>query len=175
MSYQLVVSEDVDRGPSIHIVDSDSGANRFRWAGYEARYLFGLPRLAALLGRPGRHSCAKADVQELALAAAAAHTRLEGLPNLHRRVLALMYRQPGHHHTTDDVTCLLGLAGCVVRSNDVAACLEGLVAWRLLQRIEIDRDNVFYDIDTRPHVHLYCPISRTLRDVPSRISCDRRD
>ena len=88
------------------------------------------------------------------------------LPAPHSRIADIMYQRPGQHLSNEDLICLAQLAFPCIDAEQVVSLLDELVRWRLVQRIEVDAGNVFYDIDTRPHLHVFCPRSRELHDAP---------
>ena len=49
----------------------------------------------------------------------------------------------------------------------IIAHLDDIVRWQLVQRIEVDGNNVFYDINTMPHLHLFDARCCMLKDAPS--------
>ena len=89
------------------------------------------------------------------------------LPLPHYRVARLLFSYPGEHLSLEDVTCLLLLESAFLSRHSVRLWLDELVPWRVIQRIEIDARNTGYDIDTRPHLHVYYPKTRSLHDAPA--------
>ena len=53
-----------------------------------------------------------------------------------------------------------------MRTSLIHACLDDLTTWKVIQRIVIDDENVFYDVDMRPHLHIFDPVTRSLVDAP---------
>lgn len=70
-------------------------------------------------------------------------------------VAKLLFSKPGQHFSTDDVACLLQLRDRPLPSHRIDAALDRLTALEVIQRIDVAPGRVFYDIDTRPHLHLY--------------------
>lgn len=83
------------------------------------------------------------------------------------RLARLLFEHPGQHLSRDDVICL-----CSLRYPGTGHCvpelLERLVDVGVVQKIEIDRDNVFFDLDTRPHAHVFDRSTLQLFDAPTR-------
>lgn len=137
--------------------------------------------------RPGvAYHCSKRAVRELFMAAAAvclpevdAGLQLvylnqhrirrdrKGRSCLHDRILELLFSYPGHHFSEQDILCITALHYPSVTAQRVSRCLRDIVDWRLVQRIEIDAANVFFDTDTTPHLHVYDPDKRELLDAPT--------
>lgn len=85
----------------------------------------------------------------------------------HKFLAKMLFAHPGHHFSEQDVCCLLRLKfpPLVLPDHRVTACLDDLARWRVIQRIEVDTQNIFYDIITTPHLHLYDSRTRELRDA----------
>jgi len=77
----------------------------------------------------------------------------------HRRIARLLFEYPGHHFSQDEV------AEIPVRRSNVNRWLDDLASWRVLQRIEAAPGRVFYDVDTRPHLHIFDETTGELRDA----------
>lgn len=138
----------------------------FDWTGYVARHLLNsgdLDRVA--LRRYGCHPCDKELVWHLALRAAAARSVYTGLSPTHRRVARVLLQNPSHHHTSLDVHCLMAAERLPMTRQAIETCLSDLVRWNMLKRIVVDAGNVFYDVVTKPHAHIFDPVSRSLRDA----------
>lgn len=84
----------------------------------------------------------------------------------HQQIARLLFSYPGNHFSGEEVSCLMLLECPSLEVQRITAQLDDLARWQVIQRIEVDTDNVFYDIDTRPHLHLFDPGSRQLSDAP---------
>ena len=82
-------------------------------------------------------------------------------------IARLLFAKPGQHFSTQDVACLflLECPSLVFTEGRLAACLDELAYWGVIQRIEVDGENIFYDINTNPHLHVYNSRTRELRDA----------
>ncbi len=89
------------------------------------------------------------------------------LPGPHLLVAKTLFERKGEHFSESDVVCLMSLECPSMRTSLVHTCLDDLTDWRVIQRIVIDADNVFYDIDMSPHLHVFDPAARMLTDAPS--------
>ena len=89
------------------------------------------------------------------------------LPGPHLLVAKTLFERRGEHFCEADVVCLLSLECPSMRTSLIHTCLDDLTAWDVIQRIVIDSENVFYDIDRRPHLHIFDPATRRLTDAPS--------
>lgn len=88
------------------------------------------------------------------------------LPGPHLKVAKTLFERRGEHFSESDVVCLMSLECPSMRTSLVHTCLDELTAWNVIQRIVIDSENVFYDVDMRPHLHIFDPASRSLYDAP---------
>lgn len=89
------------------------------------------------------------------------------LPDFHKRVATLLFDRPGHHLSDADAHCLAQFEYPFIEEERIDGILDDLVRWRVIQRIVVDARKAFYDIDTRPHLHVYCRQTNALRDAPS--------
>jgi hypothetical protein len=136
-------------------------------------------------GTSGFFPLSKADVKRLTLAAAAISLSRDGhssgdtgavhdgggsarrqRPGLHVYVSEAILAQPGYHPALDDVVHVLLCRFPTLDRGQVEACLEDLVQWRIVQRVTVDAEHVFFDADTKPHLHVFDPATRTLHDAP---------
>ncbi len=90
--------------------------------------------------------------------------QIEG-PHLH--IARMLFKYPGNHFSAAAVLSLMLLEYPVFSRSIITPELDDLAHWSVVQRIEIDADNVFYDINTTPHLHLFDPVTRELRDAPA--------
>ncbi len=166
---------------AVRIFDLEQQQDLVTWQGAVARYL--LTSGALPDGNASRFGASKSTVWHLVLAAAAfsANARLASPPMLaerlerlgtkltgsEARLARLLFEYPGQHLSRDDVICL-----CSLRypgtGHCVPALLERLAGAGVVQKIEIDRDNVFFDLDTRPHVHVFDRSTLQLFDAPTQ-------
>ena len=87
--------------------------------------------------------------------------------SLHNQILRLLFAHSGYHFSENDIVCLTKLETPGIDAHRIVKHLGDIVGWRLVQRIEIDPANVFYDTNTSPHLHVYHARNRTLSDAPS--------
>ena len=88
------------------------------------------------------------------------------LPGPHQLVARTLFSRRGEHFSEPEVVCLLSLECPSMRTSLIQACLDDLTTWKVIQRIVIDDENVFYDVDMRPHLHIFDPATRSLIDAP---------
>ncbi len=96
------------------------------------------------------------------------HARLGvRLAGLHKLIARMLFAHPGQHLSAEDVRCLLlvEFPSLALSDHQISTCLADLARWRVIQRIEVDAENVFFDIDTTPHLHVFDPRTRELRDA----------
>ena len=165
---------------AVRIFDLEQQQELVTWQGDVARYLLATGALPN--GNTSRFRANKSTVWHLVLVAAAFSTneeletppllaeRLEqlgvALTGAETRLARLLFEYPEQHLSRDDVICL-----CSLRYPGTSHCvpelLERLVNVGIVQRIVIDQDTVFFDLDTRPHVHVYDRRSGQLFDAPT--------
>ena len=193
--YRLQIEPDE---PAILVYDADLKRTLFEWTGLIARDLLrssalvsartgsAVPvgkafvrslTLAATAARinldQGRSdSKERSDLQVRKLPDRRLERRLGGrelsLSGSHLCIARILFERRGEHLSEDDVTCL-ALLGCPsVKLETVRSCLADLTRWRILQRVVVDEDNIFYDTETRPHLHVFDPVRRRLDDAPQR-------
>jgi len=90
------------------------------------------------------------------------------LTELHILIARVIFSHPGSHFCEQDVICLLLLEYTSFEEFPITSQLEDLARWNVVQRIEVDADNVFFDINITPHLHLFDPDTRELCDAPLR-------
>ena len=170
---------------SLEILDLSAQRRLARWHGPVANSLLNCDALPLEYRSNGSHPCGKKLVSRLMLAAAAADLSTQnegrqlvdlqrfrlnahrpGRSSLHNWILRLLYSHPGYHFAEQDVVCLTMLEAPGVDAGTIVAHLRDIVSWRLAQRIEVDAANVFYDIDTTPHLHVFDARRRMLTDAP---------
>lgn len=181
-----MVSIQPSGAPSVSINDLWRNRQVAAWDGYTADRLLESDAIPVAHRRGGIYSCNKETVRRMLLAAAAhclpevdADLRLvslnrrrlrrhrEGRSGLHNRVLDLLFGYPSQHFSEQDILCIMALECPSVSAQRVFRCLRDIVDWRLVQRITIDQHNVFFDINTTPHLHVFDPGRRVLLDAPS--------
>ena len=173
-------------GPtSLEVFDRTAGRRVARWRGRIAASLIQSDTVPPGYRDTGSYSCDKAFVRRLMLSAAAValaeqiggtrpvalrepRFRANGaLPSwLHNRILRLLFDRPAHHFSENDIVCLILLESPGIDTVRIVTHLDDIVRWQLVQRIDIDEANVFYDIDRRPHLHVYDARRRVLTDAP---------
>ena len=175
-------------GPTtLEVVDRGAQHRLAQWRGPIAKRLLESAALPRLFKQSGTHECDKAFVQQLMLAAAVIDLPREitcarrcgpipcrdrrdddGRSVLHIRLVQMLNAHPGHHFSQDDIVCLTLLENPALNASRIILHLDDIVRWRLVQRIRIDDDHVFYDLDTRPHLHVYDTRRRILMDAPDK-------
>ncbi len=156
---------DIRRQPlRVLVFDRNSKTPLFDWRGAAAEHLTGSGAIPERLCCEGSHGCDKALVMHLALAAA---SMTAALPRPHAWVAGILHAHPERHLSRNDVLCLALLDAPNVSERQVLHCIDDLVRWRLVNRIEVDAEHVFYDIDTEPHLHVFDASTGELRDAPT--------
>ena len=195
LRYRLHVVASPPSIASLEILDLSAQRRLAGWHGTIADRLLNCDALPNKYRFNGVHTCDKKLVSRLMLAAAAADLAAQeegrrvvplnqrrmrahksGRSLLHNRILRLLYAHPGYHFSEHDVVCLTLLETPGVEASRVLAHLRDIVSWRLAQRIEIDAANVFYDINTTPHLHVFDGRRRALFDAPEtgwlKVNCE---
>ena len=165
---------------AVRIFDLEQQRDLVTWQGEVARYL--LASGALPFGYASRFRTNKSTVWHLVLVAAAvtANEELETPPLLaerlerlgleltgaETRLARLLFEYPGQHLSEDDIICLCSLR-YPATGHCVPELLERLANAGVIQKIAIDRDTVFFDLDTRPHVHVFDRRTRQLFDAPA--------
>lgn len=159
--YRLEISR---RPHRVRVHDNRSATPLFDWRGAVALRLVESGAIPAGLSSDGDHRCDKSLVMHLALAAASMNV---ALPRPHAWVAGILHSHPERHLSQDDVVCLAALEAPNVNQRQVLDCIDDLVRWRLIARIVVDTDHVFFDIVTEPHLHVFDARSGELRDAPT--------
>ena len=168
----------------ISVIDRWDRSLFLQWRGELASQLIRLGHLASITaGRPPRY-CSKNEVRHLALAAASISFALSqhrepgpsdcaqtgigrSLTLQHRKITdTLRHRRP-HHFSHDELLCLLSMEHPGMDIAQLETRLAELVEWGQVQRIEVSPERIFYDIDTRPHLHVFDRRTGTLKDAPA--------
>lgn len=182
--YRLYVSDQPGLPAQIRVYDRALGRVLLKWQGELARRMLDSDGFLDRRLPNGCHDRDKALVRRLVLAAAklsllpARNGRSDELerrlrhlgrpiPLLNRKVAAFLYQHPGQHFEESEIVCTLTSDDLFCQAGPIHRALEELVQWDVIQRIKVDEDNVFYDIDTRPHVHVFDARTRALSDVPA--------
>lgn len=185
--YRLVVSNPEGCEVNVRIYDLQRRRIVRSWRGELARRLLDADVPGYRCLSCPVQDCDKRCVRELMLVAAGIQMELERypiaatvdplqhrlleldvrLPAFHRRIAALLFGLPGKHLSDTDVHCLTQCRYPFIDDEKTATILDDLVRWRILQRIDAGANGVFYDTDTRPHLHVYCTQSGELRDAPA--------
>lgn len=164
--YRLAVLQGADSGPRIQVMDCDRGSQLFDWQGYVARHMLNSGELDDVAaGQCGCFPCDKYRVSHLALVAAAARMTLSHLPAAHRHVATTLLQNSDQHLSAADVRELIAIDFRGIVLQDVESYLGDLVRWELIQRIDVDGGQVFYDVDTRPHEHRFDPVAGRVYDA----------
>lgn len=166
---------------AIRIFDRERKQDVVTWRGDIARKLLAVGALPA--DRNSRILADKSAVWHLVLAAAAYASNEESetppllaerlerlgveLTGAETRLARLLFEYPEQHLSLDDIVCLFALR-YPATSHRVAELLERLARDGVVQKIIIDPDTVFFDLDTRPHVHVFDRRTRQLVDAPKQ-------
>lgn len=154
--YRLIVLQGAGTGPRVQVVDCERGTQLFDWQGYVARHLINSGELGVTPNGQCRcYGCDKHRVCHLALLAAAARMTLSSLPAAHRQVAETMLQYSDLHLSAAEIKGLIAVDNEYILPRQVEICLADLVDRNLIQRIAIDNRHVFYDVDTRPHKHVF--------------------
>lgn len=148
----------------VRIHDRHSTTPLFDWRGAAALHLVESGAIPGHLCNEGSHACDKTLVMHLALAVASMNV---ALPRPHAWVAGILHSHPDRHLSQDDVVCLAMLDAPNVGNRRVIECIDDLVRWRLISRIDVDAEHVFYDIVTEPHLHVFDASTGELSDAPS--------
>lgn len=84
----------------------------------------------------------------------------------HYQIARTLFSHPGYHFCEEDLSCLLQLEYPSFPDRRIPPVLDDLVRWEIIQRIDVDIHNVFYDINTKPHLHIFDSRTGELRDAP---------
>ncbi len=186
--YRVIVSNSAECGVTVRVHDVKRRRIVGSWRGEQAQRLIESDVLGCdCLSCPVKE-CDKRCVRELMLVAAGIQMELEQrrlsdtmtdrlthrlgelevrLPPFHERIAVLLFGEPGQHLSDSDVHCLTHFRYPFIDDEKTATVLDDLVRWRVLQRIDAGENGVFYDTETRPHLHVYCTRSGELRDAPA--------
>lgn len=164
--FRVVVMRCPDSGARIQVVDCAHRCQMFDWTGFVARHVLNSGSMdSSRIQECVCFPCNKELVWHLALTAASARTVYSGMEPHVKRVAQILMRNPTHHHTADDVLCLSAFDNRAWSEQLVSACLDELVERKIVQRIVVDGENIFHDVVTRPHEHVFDPVSRCLYDA----------
>ena len=181
--YQLYVSDQPGDTASIRVYDGMLKRVLLTWQGAVAREMLDSAMLPFCIRATSCHGCDKALIQKLTLAATAIslaldlgeeaeglRRRLEKLDRrlsaFHHHIASLLFAHPGKHFAHDEIVCLLTLQNPCICRDRIEAHINDLVDWQVVQRIAVDRDRKFYDVNTEPHLHVFNPRSGELHDAP---------
>ena len=181
--YQLFISNPPGKAVAIRIYDGMLNRILLKWQGEIARRLLDADILPYAARCDGCRRCDKDLIHKLTIAAAAIAATLEAddrneflqrrlekldrrLSGFHAHVASLLFAHPERHFGHEEVVCLLSLNNPCVSRRRIFEHLDDLVRWQVIQRINVDDDHVFYDINTDPHLHIYCRRTHELVDAP---------
>ena len=178
--FRLLVSCHRGSETALHVYDRQDRRVLMKWRGEIARRLLSTAGLPERIRTSGSHPCGKTLLKCLSLAAARIELELargqalsdrlaalrEDIPPPHRRVAETLFGYPGKHLSEQQIISLLHLQYPCIDARCVASLLDDLVAWEIIQRVEVGANRRFYDIDTRPHLHVYCAETDELSDAP---------
>lgn len=191
--YRVILVKRAGRIPEITAIERRSGQIILAWRGRIAERILDMDALG--LRSRGDHGfdCDKPLLQRLAIAGAAAErqvaedvrsasttrgasvSREESMlaggstirwSSLHGAVLAVLEAFPKQHLAEEDVVCLIQLRLPCIPRRQVRAALADLAQWNQVQQITVPTGAVHYDLDTRPHLHVFDARTQQLRDAP---------
>ena len=90
----------------------------------------------------------------------------ERLSGAHLQLARILYAHPEHHFSEDEIVCMYLLRFPLRCADRVRLKLLDLAEEKLVQRIVVDDGNVFYDVNTTPHMHIFDSRRRVLYDAP---------
>lgn len=194
--YHIILTSQIGPTMSIQVLDRVSDSILIEWNGIVVLHLFESGVLPIGILSNGYHACDKSFVWHLILAGTAVKIGLDQngtrnvgisgrsqspcselltqrlnnhgqhLSELHMLIAKVIFAHPDNHFCEIDILCLLLLEYTSFEEVSITSQLEDLALWNLVQRIEVDIDNVFFDINTTPHLHIFDPNTRLLRDAP---------
>ena len=191
--YHIDISGYSSQDPLIFVTDRVRRRTILQWQGAIAGRLLESTALPLASMKNGRHDCDKPLMQRLAMAGAAATSSLaDGRRRkvesrtgsctehavvtsesttrrqavLHGCVVRLLEDFPKQHLAEEDIVCLMQFRMPCVSGTQVKMALDDLAAWKRIQRITVQGGSAHYDLDTRPHLHIYDARTRELRDAP---------
>ena len=182
--YQLYIVDKEGKSSAIRVYDRLRSRILMMWQGEVARRLIDSSLLVA---GPDCGSCQRCDknlVRRLALAAASIATdidhkngadrllrRLQRLNRdvspFHAEIAGMLFAYQHRHFAHEEIVCLVTLHNPSICRQRIEDHIDELVQWNVIQRIAVDAGRVFYDINTEPHLHVYCPRKQELHDAPT--------
>lgn len=191
--YRVTIVENAVRAPGISVSDRHSGRLILSWRGRVAERILDMDALGLRCRGDSGFDCDKPLLQRLAIAGAAAERQLADspdvpLPNhrhdesledrrlperssdrwssLHGAVQYLLEAFPGQHLAEDDVVCLMQFRLPCLSRQQVRSALSDLADWNKVQTIRVPTGAIHYDLDTRPHLHVFDARTQQLYDAP---------
>ena len=191
--YRLFITARGSNAATLSVHDHNRRFPVLEWRGTFARRLLDSNPLPPRALTNGAYDLDKSDIQQLALAAvsiamnsrphnsckaAEVCTRAERnlslrlkrlrirIPVFHMRVARLLFQYPGKHLLKEDAVGIAELQYPSVDTHRIESLLDDLARWQVIQRIDVDDQHVFYDIDTTPHLHVYRSQTGALDDAP---------
>lgn len=179
--------------PGISVTDKHSGRVILHWRGRVARKLLELDTVKRRARHGRSFDCDKALLKRLAIAGATASrqvgvqhgepklafrqnaTRKDNAPDaqissrwssLHRVLTGLLEEFPKQHLAEEDIVCLMQFRLPCIPRRQVREALSDLADWNHVQQITVPTGAVHYDLDTRPHLHVFDAATQELRDAP---------
>ncbi len=191
--YRLFITARGSNAAALSVHDHNRRFPVLEWRGTFARRLLDSNPLPPRDLTNGTYDLDKSDIQQLALAAVSIamnsgpyndykaaevckraernlSLRLRRLriqiPVFHMRVARLLFQYPGKHLLKEDAVGITELQYPSVDTHRIESLLDDLARWHVIQRIDVDDEHVFYDIDTTPHLHVYRSQTGELDDAP---------
>ena len=192
--YRVTIDRSRGAAPDVRVIDRSTGRLLLSWRGRVAAKLLSMDALALQRRQTGGFYCDKPLLQRLAMAGAAAERQVNGsLPEhtperiapaveatrasdvtdagrrsaLHAVLLSLLEEFPKQHLAEDDIVCLLQFRLPCIAAGQVRAALSDLAGWNDVQPIRVPTGAIHYDLDTRPHLHVFDARTKQLRDAPA--------
>lgn len=191
--YRLFITARGSNAAALSVHEHNRSFPVLEWRGTFARRLLDSNPLPPRDLTNGTYDLDKSDIQQLALAAVsiamnskqrAKHNAAEvcaraernlslrlkhlhiQIPAFHKRVAQLLFQYPGKHLLKEDAVGITVLQYPSVDTHRIESLLDDLARWQVIQRIDVDNEHVFYDIDTTPHLHVYHSQTGELDDAP---------
>ncbi len=176
--YLLQVSGSQTASLSLRVHDLDRNRVILQWNSAIGQRLLASPAAPVGARRNGFFPLTKRGVKRLTLVAMSIRMVLDApgrrrerrrqKPGLHRYVADMLRERAGEHLLAEDIVASVLARLPATDPALVERCLGELVDHGKIQRIAIDAATIFYDADTRAHLHVYDPDSRTLTDAPTQ-------
>ena len=191
--YRVSVEIRPGHAPKISVTDKHSGRVLLNWRGDVAKKLLDLDAVRRRAQHSRSFDCDKPLLKRLAIAGAAASRQVgvqhgepkPALPqnvvrkcdapdtqttsrwsSLHGVLTGLLQEFQKQHLAEEDIVCLMQFRLPCIPRRQVREALSDLADWNHVQQITVPTGAVHYDLDTRPHLHVFDAATQQLRDAP---------